>query len=317
MKKHPLRHKYRLHFYALIWAALFSTSPAFSHTDLSPSDSPYVVTYTGTDSLEEEDNRNLYFIELLKQALAHSNEDYRVEMSVRGASHARQMKLVADGKINVMWDAPGPEMSTQVMPIEIPIDKGLIGWRLFFIKKEDQRLFSKTTTLEELRKIRLGQVKSWHDTSILKANHLNVLATPNYLSSFKMLASNRFTYFPRSVSEIWREQEERKDLLGNIVIEKNLVLHYPIAYFYYVNKNNHQLAEDIKNGLEKMLADGSFDRLFNEYNGKQIALSELHKRHVIKINNPYFPKETYNKYKKFWFDPEDYAPCPSCPQGIQ
>lgn len=296
--------KPELALYALCFILLFNANSLFAQT----AENTRVVTYTGTDSPEGEDSRNLYFIELLKQALAHADKGYQVKVSVRGASHARQMKLVVDGKINVMWDAPGPEMSSQLMPIEIPIDKGLIGWRLFFIRKENQRLFTHSTTLEELKKIRLGQVKSWHDTSILKANQMNVVATPNYFSSFKMLASNRFAYFPRSVSEIWQEQEERKDLLDNIVIEKNLVLHYPIAYFYYVNKNNHELAKDLQSGLEKMLADGSFDRLFNQYNSKQIQLAEFHKRKVIQINNPYLPIETYQKFQDFWFDPKDYAP---------
>ncbi len=296
---------FKLSLYPLCFILLLGANSVFSQT---VAENTRIVTYTGTDSPDGEDSRNLYFIELLTQALAQANKGYRVKMSVRGASHARQMKLVVDGKINVMWDAPGPEMSEQLMPIEIPIDKGLIGWRLFFIKKEDQRLFTHSTTLEELKKIRLGQVKSWHDTSILKANQMNVVATPNYFSSFKMLASNRFTYFPRSVSEIWQEQEERKDLLDNIVIEKNMALHYPIAYFYYVNKNNHVLAKDLQNGLEKMLADGSFDRLFNKYNNKQIALAEFHKRKVIHINNPFLPVGTYKKYRDFWFDPKDYAP---------
>jgi hypothetical protein len=307
MDKSLTLYRHKIGLYALVFLLLVANK-AYSQPEAAPSENAYLVTYTGTDSPEGEDSRNLYFIELLKQALAHANKGYTVKMSVRGASHARQMKLVVDGKINVMWDAPGPEMSEELMPIEIPIDKGLIGWRLFFIKKEDQRLFSKSTTLEDLKKMRLGQVKSWHDTSILKENQLNVVATPNYISTFKMLASNRFTYFPRSVSEIWQEQEERQDLLDNIVIEKNLVLHYPIAYFYYVNKRNHLLAKDLQNGLEKMLADGSFDRLFNEYNSKQIALAEFHKRKVIHINNPFLPVGTYNKYKNFWFDPKDYSP---------
>lgn len=308
MEKYLIRYSRKIHSCFLGFVLLLTSHTVFSQTGTSQTENTYLVTYTGTDSPEGEDNRNLYFIELLRQALARADKPYRVKMSVRGASHARQMKLVVDGKINVMWDAPGPEMSPQLMPIEIPIDKGLIGWRLFFIKKEDQRLFSKSTTLEELKKIRLGQVKSWHDTSILKANRLNVVATPNYISTFKMLSSNRFSYFPRSVSEIWQEQKDQQDLLENIVIEKNLVLHYPIAYFYYVNKNNQTLARDLKSGLEKMLADGSFDRLFNEYNSKQIALAEFHKRKIIHIDNPYLPLETYHKYRDFWFDPNDYAP---------
>jgi hypothetical protein len=248
-------------------------------------DNTIEVGYTGTDSVGIQDDRNLFFIELLKQALARSGKPYKAVMKVRGATHARQMQMVVDGLIDVLWDAPGPEVDKRLMPIEIPIDKGLIGWRIFFINAEDQPLFSKVTTAEELKKIPLGQVKYWHDTSILRANKFNIVETPSYTGTFKMLMSKRFNFFPRSVAEIWSEQENQKSFLNDVVIEQNLVLHYPIAYFYHVTKTNTVLAEDIQRGLEAMLQDGSFDRLFMQYNGEFIAKANLKNRHVIHVQN--------------------------------
>lgn len=262
------------------------------------------VGYTGTDSVNIKDDRNLYFIELLRQALARSGKPYKTVMRVRGATHARQMQMVVDGLIDVLWDAPGPEVDKRLMPIEIPIDKGLIGWRIFFINADDQPLFAKITTAEELKKIPLGQVKYWHDTSILKANKFNLVETPSYSGTFKMLMSKRFNYFPRSIAEIWDEEINQKSMLTNVVIEKHLVLQYPIAYFFYVNPRNAILAKDIQQGLEAMLSDGSFDKLFQEYNGKFIANANLKNRHVIRVNNPFMPEETHRKFEHFWFNPE-------------
>jgi len=262
------------------------------------------VSYTGTDSVGIQDDRNLYFIELLQQALARSGKPYKVTMKLRGATHARQMQMVVDGLTDVLWDAPGPEVDKRLMPIEIPIDKGLIGWRLFFINADDQALFSKITTEAELKKIPLGQVKYWHDTSILRANHFNIVETPSYSGTFKMLTSKRFNYFPRSIAEIWQEQKNQQSMLTNAVIEQHLVLQYPIAYFYHVNQNNKVLAQDIQQGLEKMLHDGSFDKLFQQYNGDFIAKANLKNRHVIHIKNPYMSDDTYRHFEHFWFNPE-------------
>ncbi len=264
------------------------------------------VGYTGTDSVGIQDDRNLFFIELLKQSLARSGKPYKAVMKVRGATHARQMQMVVDGLIDVLWDAPGPEVDKRLMPIEIPIDKGLIGWRIFFINAEDQAMFSKITTEEELKQIPLGQVKYWHDTSILRANRFNIVETPSYTGTFKMLTSKRFNYFPRSIVEIWSERDNQKSMLNNIVIEKNLVLHYPIAYFYHVTKTNTVLAQDIQRGLEIMLRDGSFERLFQRYNGELIAKANLKNRHVIHIKNPYMSDETYKRFEHFWFNPETW-----------
>jgi hypothetical protein len=262
------------------------------------------VGYTGTDSIDIKDDRNLYFIELLSQALARSGKPYKPVMSVRGATHARQMQMVVDGLIDVLWDAPGPEVDKRLMPIEIPIDKGLIGWRIFFINAGDQPLFAKITTEAQLKKIPLGQVKYWHDTSILKANKFNLVETPSYTGTFKMLMSKRFNYFPRSIAEIWDEEVNQKPILTNVVIEQHLVLQYPIAYFFYVNPRNAVLANDIQQGLEAMLRDGSFDKLFQEYNGKFIAKANLKNRHVIRVKNPFMTEETHRKFEHFWFNPE-------------
>lgn len=268
------------------------------------------VRYTGTDSVGIKDDRNLYFIELLNQALARSGKPYKVSMSVRGATHARQMQMVVDGLIDVLWDAPGPEVDKRLMPIEIPIDKGLIGWRIFFINAGDQPLFTDITSEEQLKKIPLGQVKYWHDTSILRSDGFNIVETPTYNGTFKMLMSKRFNYFPRSIAEIWQEQTNQKSLLNNVVIEQKLVLQYPIAYFYHVNQHNKVLAKDIQQGLEAMLQDGSFDKLFEQYNGEYIAKANLKNRRVIRIKNPYMTDETYRHFEHFWFNPETQSSTP-------
>ncbi len=262
------------------------------------------VGYTGTDSVNIKDDRNLYFIELLNQALARSGKPYKIVMRVRGATHARQMQMVVDGLIDVLWDAPSPEVDKRLMPIEIPIDKGLIGWRIFFINADDQPLFANITTEAELKKIPLGQVKYWHDTSILKANRFNLVETPSYNGTFKMLMSKRFSYFPRSIAEIWSEQTNQQAMLTNVTVEKHLVLQYPIAYFFHVSQKQTVLAQDIQQGLESMLRDGSFDKLFQQYNGELIAKANLKNRRLIRIKNPYMTEQTYRKFEHFWFNPE-------------
>lgn len=289
-----------------IMLALAFALPAYAKETSTAKDINTVIEvgYTGTDSINIKDDRNIYFIELLKQALARSGKPYKATMHVRGATHARQMQMVVDGLIDVLWDAPSPEVDKRLMPIEIPIDKGLIGWRIFFINAEDQPLFSKIHTEEELKKIPLGQVKYWHDTTILKANKFNLVETPSYTGTFKMLMSKRFNYFPRSIAEIWDEETNQKSMLNNVVIEKHLVLQYPIAYFFYVNQHNTVLAQDIQQGLEAMLRDGSFETLFQQYNGELIAKANLKNRHVIRIKNPFMTDETYRHFEHFWFNPE-------------
>ena len=80
------------------------------------------------------------------------------------------------------------------------------------VNKENQPLFSAISNREDLNKIPLGQVKYWHDTPILKANHLNVVETPTYLGTFKMLRSKRFQYFRTFPSQNYRDEKTRSPI---------------------------------------------------------------------------------------------------------
>jgi ABC-type amino acid transport substrate-binding protein len=267
--------------------------------DAQSSSDKIEVIYPGSESTEGKDQRTIFFIKLLKVILAQSTKSYRVQASALGLTSARQVQMVRTGEIDVVWITTNTEGAEDLMPIEIPLDKGLIGWRLFLINKEDQPLFSAVKSIEDLRKIPLGQVQYWHDTQILLANQFHVVATPAYATTFKMLKRKRFLYFPRSMSEIWNEQENEKN--DGIVVEKDLLIQYPITYFYYVRKGNITLANDIKSGFEKIIQNGTYEQLFQEYNRQYIENTDLARRRIFKLDNPYLVEDAYIKYKDFWF----------------
>ena len=101
----------------------------------------------------------------------------------------------------------------RLLPIRIPIQKGILGWRVGLIRKGDQGRFAGVDTLEDLKRVRLAQGQEWPDTLILRANGIDVITAPRYEGLFKMLVSKRFDYFPRSVNEIWDELESHAGTL--------------------------------------------------------------------------------------------------------
>ena len=115
-----------------------------------------------------------------------------------------------------------------------------------------------------------------------------------------MLESNRFDYFPRSILEVRWEYEKHKD--RNIMIEPYQLIHYPTAYFFFVNKNNTKLANDISVGLEKAFKDGSFERIFNQYFGSEIKKVQQEKRNVFTLNNPFLPIQVPLSRSELWLD---------------
>jgi hypothetical protein len=264
------------------------------------------IRYIGPGSIEGEDKRNDYYIELLKHALARTGKHYSFEMGPRGLSGLRQLYAVADGTVDVGWSLTTPSIEESLIPIRIPLDKGLIGWRLFLINKDDTKLFGDIKTVDELRKITLGQGQDWPDTPILRANNFAVQGVSTYSGTFKMLKQKRIRYFPRSILEIWAEVDEQKEL--DLAIEDTLSIRYPAAFYFFIRKENPQLAHDIETGLEAMIKDGEFDRIFNKNYAHLISKAHLDKRRTFVLDNPSLPKETPLNRPELWFDfPNDVS----------
>lgn len=262
------------------------------------------IRYIGPGSIEGEDKRNDHYIELLKHALARTGKRYSFEMGPRGLSGLRQLYAVADGTVDVGWSLTTPSIEESLIPIRIPLDKGLIGWRLFLINKDDAQLFNDIKKVDELRKITLGQGLDWPDTQILRANNFAVQGVSTYSGIFKMLKQKRIRYFPRSILEIWAEVDEQKEL--DLAIEDTLSIRYPAAFYFFIRKENPELAHDIESGLEAMIKDGEFDRIFNKNYAHLIAKAHLERRQTFILDNPSLPKETPLNRPELWFDfPKD------------
>ena len=154
--------------------------------------------------------------------------------------------------------------------------------------------------MSDFKQLTAGQLHSWSDTKVLESNNIHVEKGSRYEGLFSMLEQGRFDYFPRSVLEVRGEYEKNKSL--DIAIDPYSVIHYPTAYYFYVSKEKTTLAEDIYLGLEKSIADGSFEMIFSEYYGDIVARVGSEKRYVFQLKNPYLPPLTPLKRKELWLD---------------
>ena len=274
--------------YVLLIAAMLLTLPACADT---------VVTYPRPETSPDE--RSRYTQRLLELVLYRANQAYRVQLHpVRMQQGRAIVRLQNSEGIDVISTMTSVERENKMLPIRIPIDKGLIGWRLLLINKANQSKFKSILTLEDLKKLTAGQGNDWPDTAILRASGLNMYGTSNYASLFHMLESERIDYFPRAVNEIWTEVDLRPKRL---MVAPGIVLRYPTAIYFFVRKGNTRLAADIRDGLEKMIADGSFEKLFQQYYGDMIRRSSLKGRRVFELKNPVMPTGMPLERKNLWF----------------
>ena len=183
--------------------------------------------------------------------------------------------------------------------MRIPINKGVLGLRLGLVRKGDAARLAGVKTLDDLKHVHLAQGQGWPDIEILRANGLPVMTVTSYEGLFKMLVAERFDYFPRSALEIWDEQASNA---GTLEIEPHIALHYYYDAYYMLNRDNTRLAEIIRQGLEKAIADGSVDRLFDQHYGERLRQAQLDKRVIIELKNPLLTPGTPLDRPELWYD---------------
>lgn len=252
----------------------------------------------GTNSIEA------YSKGLLRLALSKFPGKYELNESVpNNSSEERMISLLLDNQLDVVWYATTNDLEERLLPIRIPMYRGLLGYRVLMIKKGTQHKFDGINNLVELQKVSLGQGRFWADTEVLKANNLNVVKVLKYESLFYMLDGERFDAFPRGVHEPWSEIQRYPEL--ELDVEQNLLLAYTNPFYFFVTKSNTKLAADIELGLRMAIEDGSFDAYFLNDPTVQDVINKanLKNRKIIRLENPSLPKNTPVDDKTLWFDP--------------
>ncbi|ACE83796.1 transporter substrate-binding domain-containing protein [Cellvibrio japonicus] len=243
-----------------------------------------------------------YMNGLLRLALSYSDTQYTFASTNEVYSRPRVMESVKSGQISVMWGGTSEEMEREFIPVRIDAYRGLMNHRLFFIREGDQARFDQIQTLDDLRRIKFGQGRSWQDAEILESAGLTVIKATKKPSLYYMLDGERFDAFPRGANEVFTELAAFPNL--KLTVEKNLVLIYPLPTYFFVTPHDPQLAKDIEFGLESAIKDGRFDQyFFNSPEVKEaLAKADLKNRRAIRINNPFLPKATPLNRKELWLD---------------
>ena len=87
--------------------------------------------------MSESDKRAIYPVKLLALALEQTGVQYSLMPSERIMLQNKALKRLMDSRdVNVVWSVTDKQREQQLLPIRIPIYKGLIGWRLLLIRDD-------------------------------------------------------------------------------------------------------------------------------------------------------------------------------------
>lgn len=245
---------------------------------------------------------NSWQFTLLTEALKRSGTDYQISQLSSEMNQKRKVEEALEGNIDIFWSMTSAELERTVLPIRVPLFKGLLGNRLLIIREADQGRFAKVKSKQDFSAFRAGQNRYWPDATIIESNCLPLITSYKYKNLYPMLEGGRFDYLALGAQEIWDELAKHPD--PALKVDSRVLLQYRSPAYFFVSPKRQTLAEDLNRGLEAMIADGSFDRMFN----KELKIDELYRiakfneRVIIRLNTPDLSPQTPVNRPELWLD---------------
>ena len=262
-----------------------------------------VFTYMAKEDVS--DPRKDYNIALLKLALEKTVPMYGsyTLVSSQPMNYARARKEALNNTIPNFFfkNSVSQDYVTNLGYIPFPVDRGIVGYRVFFVSPAAKEKLTHVTTIEALKGFSFIQGLGWLDTQILQYHGFNVLAGSSYRGLFGMVAKNRIDLFPRGANELLYEYENYKEIEG-LTYDTTLTLYYPLPRFFFTNKKNVQAIKRIHEGILMAYKDGSLVTLWNKYYKESIDFVALDKRKILKLENP-FLEGVDRSYEKYIYQP--------------
>ncbi|PHV12624.1 amino acid ABC transporter substrate-binding protein [Chitinimonas sp. BJB300] len=234
-------------------------------------------------------------VEFLQMALERTVKEYgpyKLMPSTFVMNETRYIMEIKNntGKINVIWSSTSPDKEKDLQAIRISLRKDLLGYRIALINAGKQADIDKIKTLDDLKNLKIGQGRGWGDNAVYRENGISV-SEHNYKDLFRMVTEKYIDLFPRGITEVFDEYELNHSELSGLSIEQHLVIYYLWPYYFFTSRKDIVLAQRIEKGLQMMLADGSFEKVFNRHNSQVILKANLKNRRIIQIKNPFLPKD--------------------------
>ncbi|MBM4253819.1 MAG: ABC transporter substrate-binding protein [Deltaproteobacteria bacterium] len=269
--------------------ALASWAPcAVAQSELGSIQHPVKECVLKLPDAPQSDPRNHYPVILIDMALRKTEKEYgpcQIKFASSGGGD-RNIIRIESGQLDIIWRVRTKVREERMQSIKIPVYRGLHGYRVLVIRKSDKDKFAQVKSLEDLRKYVAGTGRDWQSTDVLKINTLPFVTADATDSFYPMLSKGRIDYYPRAFHEPIYELEMSGT--SNLMIEETLLLKYQAADYFYVKKNANELAQRLKLGLERMIADGTRDQLQESAFGLGDMIRKLRpdKRRVITMADP-------------------------------
>jgi ABC-type amino acid transport substrate-binding protein len=252
-------------------------------------------------SVTEHDPKVYFPLTLLRQMLTQAGMELTPAPTELVMDRPRAIKALMEGQIDITWGALNTEAEARLRPIRIPIFRGLLGQRVFLIRKDRQESFAAVKTLSDLSALTAGQGIGWVDVPILKAAGLTVVSN-TYDALFKSLVRGTIDYFPRAAPEAVGELQAMGAQYPELMLEPRLLLSYRSDLIFYLRREDEALAAQLEAALRRLHDSGTFGRMFegDPYVRAGLRVAQLERRVRFAIPNPMLSDEDRAIPDRFW-----------------
>ncbi|MDR3672414.1 MAG: hypothetical protein P4L36_16315 [Holophaga sp.] len=244
-----------------------------------------------------------YRWKLLELALEHVPDGRQIRLLPypEAINQDRSMLLLQSGTLDVVALGTNPRRQAALLPVRFDILRGILGYRVFMIRRSDQFRLARMSNEDMRRHLVFGLGRGWADLPIMIANGYTVEAASNPENLYAMLNAGRFDAFPRGINEVYRDLPEYQKLYPQLALESSKALYFPYPVYFWVNRGNPELARRIQRGLTLALKDGSFRKLFTTCYAAEIDILRKNRRQVLRLGNPNLPTGMAEPDTRWWW----------------
>lgn len=234
--------------------------------------------------LSEHRGRDGFYIELLEKSFSGVGEPLTLKKVP--IPQLRATYLLERGGVDLLWMLESRQRNEQFIPIKIGLTNGLIGKRVFLIKKGDSARFSGVDSLASFQQLKLvaGMGKNWFDAKVWRKNELLYREqVGDWQAIYGKVAANReYDYFPRGVNEVLSEAA----LYPDLEIEPSLVFEYERDFLFYLSPLSAHKYSVLEKALIYADETGLIDALVKKYWGEDLDKLNYEKREKILLVTP-------------------------------
>lgn len=248
---------------------------------------------------------NKEHLELLISALDATKDEYGPYELLPTKQYREkdlEQALFAGQDVDIVSLPPSKEREKRLLPVFVPLTRGLLGMRVCVIHPKFKNLFSSLTQLEDFNKQGVTMVvgSDWQDRKIIEAAGLKTQTRPLLIDLFALIDESSPKCFSRSLNEIDGELEKIEEF--NLTTDSFVLLDYDLPSLFFVTPKKPELANRISKGLERLIQNKDYFKIFWRHYRSVFKIHHVRSRKILHLPNPNLSDEVrrMKKRKNLW-----------------